>query len=269
MPELPEVQCFCDDLNKKYSGKIVGVLRFRRAGIREPFQKKELRSVLASGVRLVRFFRIGKRLILETERGRVAISLGMTGHFVDSISGKPALHEHISIEFSDDTGLGFVDARRFGSWRVIPSDFVDAAVDGTNEEGLLALLLKLRTGRTKRPIKSFLMDQSLIGGVGNIYAVEALFRAGIRPDRSCDSLRKQDCRLLAKALPEIFSEAIRLGGSSIVSYKRLSGDSGGFQNSHQVYGRDGLSCVRPRCSGIICKMTQAGRSSWYCPVCQK
>lgn len=268
MPELPEVQCFANDLNEKYVGLVIREVRFRRANLREPFQKKALTQVLVDS-RLQGFSRIGKRLVLHTEKGLVAISLGMTGTFVSSPADKPVKHEHVTLIFANGITLGFVDPRRFGSWEVLPQNYTHVAIDALNSKALLQLFLSSGVANSSRPVKTFLMDQNLIGGVGNIYALEALFLAGVRPTRLCARVSLGEWGNLAKILPRILREAIKRGGSSIASYKRFSGDVGGFQRFHKVYGRDGELCAREGCSGIVHKVIQAGRSSWYCPICQK
>jgi formamidopyrimidine-DNA glycosylase len=269
MPELPEVQCFVDDLNEKYSKKTVAKVVFHRQSIRSKLDLPELRTVLCDDVVLLGFERVGKRLLLITEKGRIAISLGMTGAFVDANPSSPRKHEHITILFSDGAALGFVDPRRFGSWERLPADWKDPAVDGLDSEGLRDLFLSEFIRNSKTPVKSFLLDQKHIGGVGNIYVVEALFRIGVRPSRACSSLSAKDWRALAKVLPELFWESIQAGGSSISTYRRLAGAGGGFQRTHKVYGREGEPCLRRGCSGVIRRVVQAGRSSWYCPRCQK
>lgn len=268
MPELPEVQCFANDLNEKFAGKVISKVLFRRNSIRAPLNTEAIQNVLASSEIIVGFSRIGKRLILATAKGRISISLGMSGRFISSNSSAPEKHEHITIAFSDGSALGYSDPRRFGSWEALPANWRDVAVDGLDSEGLAALFRSATVRKISRPVKHFLLDQKFIGGVGNIYVVEALFRAGVNPSRPCSQVTPTEWKKLAHELPKIFEEAIEAGGSSISSYRRLAGADGGFQNSHRVYGRDGLACVRKGCKGIVVRVVQGGRASFYCPKCQ-
>jgi formamidopyrimidine-DNA glycosylase len=166
--------------------------------------------------------------------------------------------------------LGFVDPRRFGFWKPVGAfSEISAAVDPLNAEELLHLFKSSKFTQSERSIKVALMDQNIIGGIGNIYAVEALYRAGVSPLRSCSNVSPLKYRVLAQVIPEILSAAIDVGGSTISTYRRLHGESGGFQDLHLVYDRAGENCVNKKCRGKIERIVHAGRSSWWCPRCQK
>ena len=206
----------------------------------------------------------------------------MSGAFFPATVGKPRLHEHITLLFENGDALAFVDPRRFGFWKIRLENTVRSA-DPLCEKALLEVFQSAKAQRSMRSVKEFLMDQSVIGGIGNIYALEALFRAGIHPALTCAELStantaknskasakksEQKWKSLAQCLPVLLNEAIRAGGSSISTYRKLHGESGGFQDLHQVYGREGKPCVAPGCKGIIERFAQGGRSSWVCARCQ-
>jgi len=174
-------------------------------------------------------------------------------------------HTHAILKLASGRELRFVDPRRFGRLSVVPTGAFDAG--GIEPlEADLAQFLALFRGR-KTPIKSALLNQKLLRGVGNIYADESLFRAGIRPRRRASSIaREQFARLLA-AVKEVLKEAIALGGSSISDYVDADGEAGFFQLQHRVYGREGEPCLV--CKTPIKRIVIAGRSSHYCPKCQK
>jgi formamidopyrimidine-DNA glycosylase len=188
----------------------------------------------------------------------------MTGSMqVCKADAEIAKHTHAIVRLASGRELRFVDPRRFGRLSVAH------AFDAGGSEPLeiqLENFVGLFRGR-KTPIKSALLNQKLLRGVGNIYADEALFRAGIRPRRRASSLTKEDLRRLYLAVQEVLKEAIELGGSSISDYVDADGEEGSFQLQHRVYGREGESCLV--CKSPIKRVVIAGRSSHYCPKCQK
>jgi formamidopyrimidine-DNA glycosylase len=269
LPELPEVQSFVNSLNVEYAHAVVEQIRFQRDDIRFPLDKKTLRQIFSKGVRLQAFERLGKQLIIVTEKGAVHVSLGMSGSFVSADPKNPKLHEHVTLVFSDGRALGYLDPRRFGFWLVAGQKGTAKDVtDATDKEGLKSLFLKPSIQKSSRSIKDFLMDQSLIGGVGNIYALEVLFRSKVHPERKVSSIRAQEWQSLAHELPLLMQEAIARGGSSISTYRNLHGDSGGFQDLHRVYAREGEPCLLKGCVGQVMRIEQGGRSSWFCSKCQ-
>lgn len=270
MPELPEVQTFVNDLNSTFAGKTVVDFHLHRPNLRMPFDIAFLQSVFGpkqnQSITLLRFSRIGKLMRIATSTGEVEISLGMTGRFSPATPRKPALHEHITLIFSDETALGFVDPRRFGFWRKPqPNQVADPLVAAELREAFASTRMR----QSARSIKEILMDQTFIGGIGNIYAAEALFRAGIHPQRSGKSLSLTQLRKLETAIPPLLNQAIAARGSTISSYQSLNGESGSFQQAHAVYGRTNEPCLKRGCNGIIVRLVQGGRSTWCCPFCQK
>jgi formamidopyrimidine-DNA glycosylase len=176
-----------------------------------------------------------------------------------------AKHTHAIAKLASGRELRFVDPRRFGRLSVLTS----AEFDATGIEPLeieADNFIELFRGR-KTPIKSALLNQKLLRGVGNIYADESLFRAGIRPLRRASSLKREQLRRLSIELKEVLKEAIALGGSSVSDYVDADGEEGFFQLQHRVYGREGEPCLV--CKTPIKRVVIAGRSSHYCPKCQK
>ncbi|MBX9704258.1 MAG: bifunctional DNA-formamidopyrimidine glycosylase/DNA-(apurinic or apyrimidinic site) lyase [Silvanigrellaceae bacterium] len=273
MPELPEVQSFVNAINQSYAGRKLSGIEFHRKNLRYPFEKIELKDIFSRGTIFHGCQRQGKQLLLKTERGDVSVSLGMSGAFVPKpSSSKPNKHEHVTLLFEEGNHLGYEDPRRFGFWKVSPKGPTTdhcVPVDALEQKELLQLFLSKKISTKKASIKAVLMDQHFIGGIGNIYALEALHRANIHPLKLCSQLSQIDCQKLAKEIPKILFKAIELGGSSVSTYRTLHGEHGNFQKLHLVYGREGESCLTKGCLGVVERLLQNGRSSFYCPHCQK
>lgn len=267
MPELPEVESFRLAIMKEYAGRKFRSIVFHRNDIRYPLTEA-IKGVFPRGSTLSLVERDGKQLVLRTEHGAVQISLGMSGAFLPAIPGSPRPHEHVTLIFEDGAALGYVDPRRFGYWKIYDRPLAHLA-DPLDTLSLNTLFASDRFRSRTRAIKDLLLDQALIGGVGNIYALEALYSAGIHPKRSAQSISPAQYRKLAKALPSILQSAIDKGGSTISTYRRLEGNNGEFQELHRVYDREGENCIKKNCSGTIIRIPQGGRSSWLCPECQK
>ena len=192
------------------------------------------------------------------------VHLGMTGRMmVCEPQAEMAKHTHAVLRLASGRELRFVDPRRFGRLSVTHG-FQAAGSEPLEVE--LERFVRLFRGR-KTPIKSALLNQKLLSGVGNIYADESLFRAGVRPRRRAASLTREDLRRLYLAVQEVLKEAIALGGSSISDYVDADGEEGFFQLQHRVYGREGEPCLA--CKTPIKRVVIAGRSSHYCPKCQR
>jgi len=270
MPELPEVETIARSLAKRISGDVIESvwlgskpepLKSPAAEIAATLQAKRISTVRRAGKHIV--------FDLESARGvsspaQWIVHLGMTGSLLVCGPGvEPATHTHAVLQLASGRELRFVDPRRFGRLSVIEnfkapgSEPLQIAFDG-----FLALFRKRKT-----PIKSALLNQSLLSGVGNIYADEALFRARIRPRRRASSLARDELRRLHNALKRVLREAIRLGGSSVSDYVDADGAEGFFQLKHRVYGREEKPCLV--CKTAIKRIVIAGRSSHYCPRCQK
>lgn len=278
MPELPEVETVARSLNKLVAGdEIESVwLGSKPEPLKSP--AREIARTL-EGSRIVGARRVGKHIVIDllregTSKGARSrkqeknaqwiVHLGMTGRMLVSRPADEKLkHTHAVASLRSGRELRFVDPRRFGRLSVT-TEFAAPGAEPLEVE--LEAFVKLFR-RRKTPIKSALLNQSLLSGVGNIYADEALFRSAIRPRRRASSLSKEDLRRLYLALKEVLTEAIALGGSSVSDYVDANGDEGSFQLQHRVYGREGEPCLV--CRTPIKRIVLAGRSSHYCPHCQK
>jgi formamidopyrimidine-DNA glycosylase len=283
MPELPEVETVARGLNRRIAGDVIDSVWLGEKP--EPLKSSaaEIASVLEHH-RILQVRRVGKHIVFDLQRSRRGTSkkaaaidgqwivhLGMTGRLlIASPEIAMAKHTHAVLKLASRRELRFVDPRRFGRLAVVriePKSGAGFAAAG--EEPLrshIGPFMALFRGR-KTPIKSALLNQKLLSGVGNIYADESLFRAGIRPRRRAASLTRAELGKLHIGLQAVLREAIRLGGSSVNDYVDAEGKAGFFQLRHRVYGREGDPCLV--CGTPIKRVVIAGRSSHYCPRCQK
>jgi formamidopyrimidine-DNA glycosylase len=278
MPELPEVETVARCLNKLVAGDVIESvwLGSKPEPLKSP-AGEIVRTLERS--RIVGARRVGKHIVIDLLRqekpkgarsrkqeknAQWIVHLGMTGRMLVSRPADERLkHTHAIASLRSGRELRFVDPRRFGRLSVT-TEFAAPGAEPLEVE--LEAFVKLFR-RRKTPIKSALLNQSLLSGVGNIYADEALFRSGIRPRRRASSLSKEDLRRLYLSLKEVLTEAIALGGSSFSDYVDANGDEGSFQLQHRVYGREAEPCLV--CRTPIKRIVLTGRSSHYCPHCQK
>ena len=281
MPELPEIETLRRDLSELIVGKAI-----RRASVRNPRSIRahstfeEFEEPLA-GATVMDVNRKGKFLSItmgsrRDTRFALVAHMGMTGQLRNfSFEEEIPKHSHVRLQFMDDTQVVFVDPRTFGQLYLDRIDDSGLAaslrrlgVDPINEPGMLLQALK-RFSDCGVGVKWLLLDQSQICGIGNMYADEILFRAGIRFDRFGRSLTLDEFAGLAGAIKDILSQAIVLRGSSLkdLQYRDVNGLLGGYQDLHQVYGREGLECFR--CEGIIERIFAKGRSCFLCSSCQR
>ncbi len=270
MPELPEVETVVRSLAPELVGRRVVEVSVRetrlRGGVAADFVAR------LTGRRIGAIRRRGKYLLAALDDGQVwLVHLGMTGRLTLGTAEQGGLrHDHIVVRFDDGRLLTYNDPRRFGRVAVIGAGSVPAetgeGVDPLAPEFTAAALFAL-TRRRRTPIKALLMDQRRVAGLGNIYANEILFRAGIRPRRRAARLGRTDCERLVAATRAVLAEAIRRGGSSISDYRDGLGRSGWFQLRHGVYDRAGEPCRR--CATVIRVRVVCGRSTFYCPNCQR
>ena len=276
MPELPEVEVCRRGIEPELSGElIVGAL------IRAPKLRHEIPRALLDllpGCRIVAVRRRGKYLLIDCWRegveGTLIIHLGMSGNlrFVPS-DLPPEKHDHFDLLLARQT-LRFADPRRFGVvlWQAGPPAAAEShpllATQGIEplSDTFTADWLFEAIARRGGPIKPTLMDSHLVVGIGNIYASESLFRAGISPLRAANRISRARYGILVPAIRETLSDAIAAGGSSIRDYVHSDGGAGCFQIQAGVYDRAGEPCLR--CSGVVRQIRQAGRSTYYCPGCQ-
>ena len=270
MPELPEVEVVRTGLEPLLIGRKVLRVKCHREGLRYPLPDM---SSLA-GRRILSLRRRAKYLLFELDDGRLLVwHLGMTGQFHLLPVGAPAVaHEHVRLDLDDGTSLRYGDLRRFGYAALLPDDALDNHIwfarlgpEPLGDAFDADYLQTVCRGR-KGPIKTLLMNASIVVGVGNIYASEALFRAGIHPARSAGNISQKRLAKLVKAIKEVLAEAIAAGGSSIRDFVRADGKPGYFAHAFRVYGRDSESCTV--CGEPIRRLKQSGRSSFYCPNCQ-
>jgi formamidopyrimidine-DNA glycosylase len=289
MPELPEVETIARGLASRVTGDVIESVWLGS----KPEPLKSTASEIVATIEFTRITgvrRVGKHIVFDLENGRRASSpvsrksrkkskappssaptaaqwivhLGMTGRMLicnpDQAIEK---HTHAVAKLASGRELRFVDPRRFGRLSVAHGFEAQGSEPLEVEPDLF---VKLFRGR-KTPIKSALLSQKLLRGVGNIYADESLFRAGIRPRRRAASLTRQELSRLYAAIQEVLKEAITLGGSSISNYVDAAGEEGFFQLQHRVYGREGKPCLV--CKTPVKRVVIAGRSSHYCPKCQE
>jgi formamidopyrimidine-DNA glycosylase len=271
MPELPEVEVVKRQLESICQDRPqIARFDFRRQDLRDPMPLEEIHGM--TGARILAIKRRAKYLLIETENGGLLSHLGMTGTWRLAPPGQELIHDHLYIEFRDGRRLAFRDPRRFGIFETydLAAPEQSPRLSGLGPEPLgpefESTFLWQELRRRKAPIKSVIMDQSLVVGVGNIYASESLFLAGIRPTRRSDRLRRGECEVLVEQIKAVLSEAIRKGGSTISDFQGTKGEAGSYQDSHQVYGRSGEACYR--CHKRIRQKVLSGRSTFWCPACQ-
>lgn len=270
MPELPEVETIARGLRAAILGKPISSAKvfLKKMAVAPPglvFQEA------VRGERITAVSRRGKYAVLELRSGRaLVISLRMTGRLVVQRPGEPLYpYTYVELTMSDKSRLAFADVRQFGRMRLVERGEVwDSALGVEPLSGAFTpeRFIAMLSGRTT-PIKAFLLDQRRIAGVGNIYACEALWEAGIRPGTPAGRLTKPAIRRLHHALVNVLERAIDMRGSSVDDYVDAEGLKGGFQNVLSVYGRAGEKC--PRCRGEIVRTVIAQRGTWWCRKCQK
>jgi len=278
MPELPEVEVMRRDLEKEVVGRKIKSVEVSGArSIRRHKQKKEFIAAL-EGHKIMSVARRGKYLVLRLDGPEALIvHLGMSGQLLRAKSAreKAPKHTHVVITFTQGGLVRFVDPRTFGEMFVAPFDALDEQVEELAHLGLDPLetalsweLFGRMLAERKMRLKSLLMDQKFIAGIGNIYSDEILFQAGLRWDRMSDSLSQQEIRRLYRAISEILQDAVKHRGSSLADeqYRDLYGQLGEFQHHHQVYDREGEPC--PRCRRPIVRARFSNRSTFFCEACQ-
>lgn len=218
--------------------------------------------------------RRGKWLIFETNNRYLLSHLRMEGKFFIKDKEEPkGKHEHVTIYFNDDTTLRYEDTRKFGRMNLIKKEDLQTtesiAKQGfePGEEGLTSDYLREKFKNKKLPIKTVLLDQTIISGLGNIYVNEVLFYARINPERSASNITKSECDLIVKGSREIIKEAIKMGGTTIKSYTSSLGVTGRFQQNLKVHKKEGEPCSI--CKTPIKNIKIGGRSTYFCPKCQK
>ena len=277
MPELPEVETIRRDLEKEVVGKRIKTIEATgMRTIRRHTSKKQFAGKL-EGAKITGITRKGKYLLLKLDTGDIlVVHLGMSGQLLRAApKDAPIKHTHVVMSFTQGGQLRFVDPRTFGEMFVttpeaLEDDVPELAELGFDpiEEPMSWTVFAERLLAKKTKLKPLLMDQKFIAGLGNIYSDEILFAAGLRFDRSSETLSTQEIRRLYRALVETLHDAIKHRGSSLADeqYRDLFGEVGDFQSQHKVYGREGEACRR--CRAPIARAKHAGRSTFYCEQCQ-
>jgi formamidopyrimidine-DNA glycosylase len=293
MPELPEVETVRRGLEPVMDGARFSKVEVHRGDLRWPLPK-DFRERL-QGRTVTGLGRRAKYLLLDVSSGDVLLMhLGMSGSFhVFRKSGceelgryyhereKHAAHDHVVFHMSSGAIVTFNDPRRFGFMKIVPRDKLDAEplLNRLGPEPLgnafdAAMLAQACAGK-KTSLKAALLDQRVVAGIGNIYASEALHRARLSPKRLAATIAREAgapnerAERLVKGIKAVLEDAIAAGGSSLRDHKRPDGDLGAFQHHFRVYDREGQRCVTRGCRGVVKRIVQNGRSTFYCPVCQK
>jgi formamidopyrimidine-DNA glycosylase len=270
MPELPEVETTRRGLLPHVVGRSIQDVVVRNPNLRWPVPRDLRRRLRGERVRDVR--RRGKYLLFDLPRGHLLVHLGMSGRLtVVPARSAPRKHDHVDLVLDDGRALRYHDARRFGAVLWLDSPAEDhALLSGLGLEPLEASFsgdaLRARAKGRRVSIKQFLMNSAIVTGVGNIYASEALFHAGIHPSRSAGGISRPRWERLAKSIRSTLESAIDSGGSTLRDFVTIDGRPGEFQHRHAVYGRAGKAC--PTCKGKIRSLRQGQRSTFYCPRCQ-
>ena len=287
MPELPEVEVVRQSLNKKIKQKKVKKVIIRNKNLR--FKIPPYFSSFLKNKKIIKVDRFSKYLIFElSKKGYFLLHLGMTGtvHLIDvknknlitntsfyNSSSLPKKHNHVEIFFKNFKII-YNDPRRFGFFEIIynfnllKKRFAHLGAEPFDSRFNVKYIISYFK-RKKKSIKSFLLDQKFVSGIGNIYASEILFLSKINPNKKAYLLNKKDCQKIIIISRKVLSYAIEKGGSTISDFKNLSGKNGTFQKNFKVYEREGFSCKRFRCKGIIKKIITSNRSTFFCNFCQK
>ncbi|HJW40402.1 MAG TPA: bifunctional DNA-formamidopyrimidine glycosylase/DNA-(apurinic or apyrimidinic site) lyase [Rhizomicrobium sp.] len=289
MPELPEVETVRLGLRPAMEGYRLTHVETRRGDLRVPFPNDFAGRL--TGRRVKRLRRRAKYILGDLDDGEtLVIHLGMSGrmsvhtggsarklgnyvHDMGEVTVGHDKHDHVVMDTDAPARIVFNDHRRFGLMLLVETTeleehklFKGLGVEPLSEE-FNAAYLRAALRSKKTPIKSALLDQRVIAGLGNIYVCEALFRAGISPKRLAGKVTKEQSAKLTTAIKTVLRQAIKAGGSSLRDHKRTDGELGMFQHNFAVYGREGEPC--PGCKGTIKRIVQAGRSTFYCPKCQR
>jgi len=283
MPELPEVETVKAGIAPVMEGHVIAQTDVNRPDLRWPFPAQMVERL--TGKRVLGLRRRSKYILVDLDSAEtLLIHLGMSGRML--VSGHtvgefhhphpvPAKHDHVVFHMDDGARITFNDARRFGAMDLMDTASQDdhwlirdlgpePLGNAFNESYLIARL----KGRTM-PIKSALLDQRIVSGLGNIYVCEVLFRAGIHPARKAGRISEARIAFLVPLIRDVLSEAIAAGGSSLRDYRQSDGELGYFQHVFQVYDREGDPCVTHGCDRTITRIVQSGRSSFFCPQCQR
>ena len=283
MPELPEVETVRRGLAPALEGTAIRSASVNRPDLRSPFPERMAQRLTGATVRGLR--RRSKYILADLDTGEtLLIHLGMSGRML--VSGDPLgqfvhehpaaeKHDHVVLDLENGARITFNDPRRFGAMDLIETSRVEEhplltklgpePLGNSFDEQYLIDALKAR----RTPIKSALLDQRIVAGLGNIYVCETLFRAGISPNRKAANISAARVAQLVPIIRDVLGEAIDAGGSSLRDFRQADGELGYFQHRFDVYDREGEACSNDGCTSAIRRIVQSGRSSFYCPTCQR
>ena len=273
MPELPEAETVARALSRVLPGRVITKVVLRTQKLRSPLAP--LAHAHLEGHAFTAVYRRGRYgiLALDDQRG-LLMHLGMTGAVsVTPAAEPPRKHEHVILELDNGYAFRFEDPRRFGllECHCLNENGLPEALDFLGPEPLTnefnAAILHRAAHHRHIAVKELLMDNTVVTGIGNIYATESLFNAGIRPTRRSDRLTRAMCERLASQVKDILARAIAAGGTTISDFRGVDGSEGAFNRELLIYGKAGTPC--PRCGTILRTVALGGRSSCYCPKCQK
>ncbi|MCG3269125.1 bifunctional DNA-formamidopyrimidine glycosylase/DNA-(apurinic or apyrimidinic site) lyase [Yoonia sp. I 8.24] len=283
MPELPEVETVKAGIAPAMEGQMIVAADVNRPDLRWPFP--ENMATRLKDTRVLGLRRRSKYILVDLDSGEtLLIHLGMSGRML--VSGVkigefhhshpvPAKHDHVVLHMENGARVTFNDARRFGAMDLLDTaaqedhwlirDIGPEPLGNAFDETYLIDRMKGKN----TAIKTALLDQRIVAGLGNIYVCEVLFRAGIHPKRKAGQISARRIATLVPLIRDVLSEAIAAGGSSLRDFRQSDGELGYFQHVFQVYGQEGKSCVTPECQKTIQRIVQSGRSSFFCPQCQR
>jgi len=282
MPELPEVETVRRGLLPAMKGRRFAVVRARRRDLRRPLPRGFTQAL--TGARVTDLTRRSKYILAHLDTGRVlVIHLGMSGRVTvykrKAAAPRPGPHDHVIFEMTGGPVIYYTDPRRFGAMDLVGADELEShrlfralgpePLGNQFSAPVLAAALKGKT----TPIKAALMDQRVVAGLGNIYVSEALFHAGLSPKRQAGTVQGGRAEKLVRAIRRVLTAAIEAGGSSLRDHRQATGELGYFQHNWAVYGREGEACPGCTCdpakTGGIRRITQGGRSTFYCATQQR
>ena len=283
MPELPEVETVRRGLAPVMEGHRIARATLKRADLRWPFPPDMAARLTRRRVTVLR--RRSKYILADLDSdesllihlgmsGRMLVSGDPTGDFLHT-HATPEKHDHVILDMDNGARITFNDPRRFGAMDLLPTAAQEAhpllaslgpePLGNAFDEPYLIAALRGR----RAPVKAALLDQGILAGLGNIYVCEALYRAGISPRRKAGRIAASRVAALVPVIRQVLRDAIAAGGSSLRDHRRTDGELGYFQHRFDVYGREGAPCRTPGCSGTVRRIVQSGRSSFYCPRCQR
>ncbi|WP_305969662.1 MULTISPECIES: bifunctional DNA-formamidopyrimidine glycosylase/DNA-(apurinic or apyrimidinic site) lyase [unclassified Mameliella] len=283
MPELPEVETVRRGLAPVMEGQVIAQARVNRPDLRWPFPENMADRL--TGTRVERLRRRSKYILADLSSGEtLLIHLGMSGRML--VSGDPLgnfvhdhpapeKHDHVVLDMGQGARVTFNDPRRFGAMDLMTTAeverhplLVSLGPEPLGNEFSESYLTGMLKGR-RTPVKSALLDQKIIAGLGNIYVCEALYRARIHPARKVNRISEARLGALVPIIREVLQDAIAAGGSSLRDFRQADGELGYFQHSFDVYGREGAPCRSEGCADSVRRIVQSGRSSFYCASCQR